>query len=75
MYIGVLTLIGGWALITGSPILACYLLLSAIIFHLRVISFEEPWLAEKFGADWTNYCASTPRWLPGISRISSPKDR
>lgn len=64
MYIGVLTLIGGWALLTASPLLACYLLLFSIIFHLRVTRNEEPWLSKKFGAEWTAYCTNTPRWLP-----------
>ncbi len=66
MYIGVLTLIGGWALLSGSPLLACYLFLFSVIFHLRVICFEEPWLSKTFGVDWTSYCAVTPRWLPGL---------
>ena len=73
MYVGVLTLIGGWALLAGSPLLACYLFLFSVIFHLRVIRFEEPWLSKQFGAEWTAYCTITPRWLPGFRRISSPK--
>jgi len=72
MYIGVLTLIGGWALLTGSPLLACYLLIFSAIFHLRVIRFEEPWLSKKFGIEWTAYCAVTPRWLP---RLRTPRFR
>ena len=64
MYIGVLTLIGGWALLTGSPLLASYLLLFAIIFHLRVVHFEEPSVSKKFGLEWTSYCNKTQRWLP-----------
>ena len=70
MYIGVLTLIGGWALLTGSPLLTCYLLIFAVIFHLRVIRFEEPWLSKKFGVEWTAYFAITPRWLPGLGHNS-----
>jgi len=72
MYIGVLTLIGGWALLTGSPLLACYLLIFSAIFHLRVIRFEEPWLSKKFGVEWIAYCAVTPRWLP---RLRTPRFR
>ena len=63
MYIGVLTLIGGWTLLSGSPLLAFYLILFTIIFHLRVVHFEEPWLSKKFGTEWTSYCAITPRWM------------
>ncbi len=67
MYIGVLTLIAGWVLLTGSLLLACYLLVFAVIFQLRVIRFEEPWLSKKFGVEWTAYCATTPRWLPPLA--------
>ena len=63
MYIGVLTLIGGWALLTASPLLASYLLLFAVIFHLRVLLYEEPWLSNRFGAEWISYRANTPRWI------------
>jgi protein-S-isoprenylcysteine O-methyltransferase Ste14 len=66
MYIGVLTLIGGWSLLAASPLLACYLLFFAAIFHLRVIRYEEPRLSKMFGAEWTDYCAITPRWLPKL---------
>jgi protein-S-isoprenylcysteine O-methyltransferase Ste14 len=66
MYIGVLTLIGGWAILSASPLISCYLLLFTVIFHLRVIHFEEPCLSKKFGNEWTAYCAITSRWLPGL---------
>lgn len=64
MYVGVLTLICGWALLSGSPLIACYMLLFTIIFPLRVVHYEEPWLSKKFGAEWTAYCNKTQRWLP-----------
>lgn len=64
MYVGVLTLICGWALLSGSPLLACYMVLFSVIFHLRVVHYEEPWLSKKFGAEWTAYCNKTQRWLP-----------
>ncbi|HCE43875.1 MAG TPA: isoprenylcysteine carboxyl methyltransferase [Lentisphaeria bacterium] len=63
MYISVMTLIGGWALLAASPLIAAYLLLSCIIFHLRVIFYEEPCLSKMFGQEWTDYCVNTPRWL------------
>jgi protein-S-isoprenylcysteine O-methyltransferase Ste14 len=42
-----------------------------LIFHLRVIYYEEPHLRKLFGAEWTAYAASVPRWLP---RMRIPKD-
>jgi protein-S-isoprenylcysteine O-methyltransferase Ste14 len=31
--------------------------------HLRVVLFEEPWLARTHGDQWLRYRASVPRWL------------
>ena len=66
MYVGVLGWVAGWSLIAGSPILAAYTGLLAIGFHMRVIFYEEPTLASKFGYQWTEYCATVNRWLPKL---------
>ncbi|HYC50732.1 MAG TPA: hypothetical protein VEB19_06475 [Gemmatimonadaceae bacterium] len=39
----------------------------AVIFHLRVVLFEERWAADTFGAEWRAYIAEVPRWL-GVRR-------
>ncbi len=62
MYISVLTLIGGWALVASSPLTAGYLLLFAAAFHLRVILYEEPCLSKMFGQEWAEYRSKVPRW-------------
>jgi len=35
---------------------------------LFVLSIEEPGLRAKFGAEYEQYCAQVPRWLPRIRR-------
>ena len=67
MYLGVLILVAGWAILAGSRPLALYWLALSVIFHLRVVFFEEAWLAGSFPAEWTAYRAAVPRWLPRIS--------
>lgn len=67
MYIGVLLLVGGWSLLTGSWLLASYLIVLAVAFHLRVVFHEEPWLSKKFTGDWSVYSAGVPRWLPRVT--------
>ena len=37
--------------------------LLCLAFHLRVVLFEEPWLARTHGAAWDAYRARVPRWL------------
>jgi protein-S-isoprenylcysteine O-methyltransferase Ste14 len=70
MYVAVLTLVSGWALMFGSGAIAIYLLILAVGFHLRVLFYEEPWLERQFGQDWEAYSKSVSRWLP-IRRLRS----
>lgn len=64
MYVGVLTLVAGWAILFASWALLAYALVLALGFHLRVRLSEEPWLASRFGADWERYRAHVRRWWP-----------
>jgi len=63
MYIGVLLILLGWALGFRSRALAVYTAVFGIVFHLRVVFWEEPWLARTHGAAWAEYRAHVPRWL------------
>jgi protein-S-isoprenylcysteine O-methyltransferase Ste14 len=67
MYIGVLLLVLGWSLYLSSVVLSAYMLALAIGFHVRVVRFEEPWMAAKFGEEWETYRASVSRWLPRLT--------
>lgn len=64
MYLAVLALVAGWSVLYASPWTAGYAALLALIFHVRVTRFEEPWLRGQFGAGWESYSASVPRWVP-----------
>lgn len=66
MYLAVLTILSGWALLYCSRTLLGYLFLFVVIFHLRVVVFEERWLRRQFGAEWEAYSAAVPRWLPRL---------
>ena len=68
MYIGVLLIVSGIALLAGSPIVLGYFVLLAVGFHFRVIWREEIWLATHFGVEWIKYKESVSRWLPHIIR-------
>ncbi len=63
MYLGVLLIVSGWALVFRSPALAVYGAALAIAFHLRVVWGEEPWLARTHGASWEEYRAQVRRWI------------
>jgi protein-S-isoprenylcysteine O-methyltransferase Ste14 len=66
MYLGVLGWVAGWSLVAGSPMLAAYACILAILFHLRVVFYEEPVLGRKFGDRWTEYCSTVNRWIPKL---------
>ena len=65
MYVGVLIILIGWTLAFRSRALLIYTLVVAILFHLRVLLYEEPWLARTFPQEWPIYKSRVPRWLLG----------
>lgn len=66
MYVGVLLVVAGWALALASALVGAYGLLMALAFHVRVLVHEERWLEREFGAQWIDYRARVPRWLPRL---------
>jgi len=63
MYVAVVLILFGWAVAFHSHPLGTYALAIAIVFHLRVVFGEEPWLARTHGEKWTRYENQVPRWL------------
>jgi protein-S-isoprenylcysteine O-methyltransferase Ste14 len=63
MYVGVMTILIGWAVTFRSRSHLTYAVVVAVVFHLRVVLFEEPWLAARYGEAWQRYRAAVPRWL------------
>jgi protein-S-isoprenylcysteine O-methyltransferase Ste14 len=64
MYVGVLSVIIGQALILGSLLLLEYAALVWMCFFAFVVLYEEPSLQHRFGDGYENYRASVPRWWP-----------
>lgn len=63
IYIGVVTILAGWCILWDSRTLATYSVLFMIAVHLRVVRYEEPWAARRFGSEWDAYRTRVPRWL------------
>jgi len=63
MYVAVMLILLGWAVSFASQGLVVYAILIAVMFHLRVVLGEEPWLAETHGAAWQEYSRRVPRWF------------
>ena len=63
MYVGVLLILGGWAIGFRSWPLAIYAAAVAVAVHLRVLLHEEPFLARTHGDAWAGYRARVGRWI------------
>ena len=63
MYVGVLLIVAGWALAFRSATIGWYALFLVAAFHVRVVFFEEPWLARAHGAEFEAYRSKVRRWL------------
>lgn len=66
MYVGVLTVIAGEALLLRSFDLLVYLAAVWMGFSLFVIFYEERKLMRTFGPEYVRYKKHVPRWLPRI---------
>lgn len=62
MYVGVLLMIWGQGLWWRSGEVVVYGYLMAVVFHLRVLLYEERWLAHTFPAEWEEYRTRVKRW-------------
>ena len=68
MYVGVVTILIGEAVLFQSALLLLYLLAIGMTFHLFVVLYEEPKLKQLFGEEYTAYTRDAPRWIPRFGR-------
>ena len=66
MYVAVATTIIGQALLLGRPELLAYAGLFMAVVAAFVRWYEEPTLAERFGADYAEYRRGVPAWHPRL---------
>jgi protein-S-isoprenylcysteine O-methyltransferase Ste14 len=64
MYLGVLTIILGWAVLYKAPRLVLYALCVGVCFQGFIVFYEEPHLQRVFGSSYEEYRARVGRWLP-----------
>jgi len=70
MYVAVVAVILGQALLFGSVRLLWYAALVWLVFHLVVLAYEEPALTGTFGASYLSYRQKVRRWWPRLRRRS-----
>jgi protein-S-isoprenylcysteine O-methyltransferase Ste14 len=71
MYLGVILLILGQALLLGREILFAWAVAAWLIFTGFLVFYEEPQLRGRFGASYDDYRRRVKRWIP--TRPRSPR--
>ena len=64
MYIGGFILLIGFGLYYSSLSILIMSVVLLFLFHLFVVSFEEPQLEKRFGESYISYKDSVGRWIP-----------
>jgi len=67
MYVAVLSIILGQALVFSSAAVLAYGLIAGAAMFFFVKSYEEPALARRYGAEYETYRRAVPGWLPRIT--------
>ena len=67
IYIAVVAVILGQAILFGDWRLMIYGGLMWLAFHVFVLAYEEPVLAQSFGAEYEDFRANVPRWIPRLT--------
>ena len=66
-YVALVAIVAGQGAWLGSSGLLLYAGVLWGLFHLRVVTYEEPVLAKQFGEAYDEYRQGVRRWIPSIS--------
>ena len=72
MYVSVLTIIGGQALLFGSVALVVYAAVLGAAFATFVRFYEEPKMLATYGSEYERYREAVPGWIPRLSPWREP---
>jgi protein-S-isoprenylcysteine O-methyltransferase Ste14 len=65
MYLGVLMILFGEALLFESVVLVAYAVGWFMLINLVIVLYEEPALRSRYGESYRRYCRAVGRWLSG----------
>ena len=72
IYVGLIAIIIGEALILGDERMLVYAAILWLFFHVWVLVIEEPTLGSSFGDEFATFKANVPRWLPRLTPWAGP---
>ena len=67
MYVSLLIIVSGQALLFGQARLFAYAGVMLVAFHLFVLFYEEPTLRRRFGGSYETYYLHVGRWWPRLT--------
>ena len=67
IYVAVVAIVLGQAVLFGDWGLIVYGALLWLAFHLFVVAYEEPALEQTFGGEYEAFRANVPRWIPRMT--------
>jgi len=67
IYVAVVAIVLGQAVLLGDWRLIVYGALFWLAFHLFVVAYEEPTLEQTFGEEYEAFRANVPRWIPRMT--------
>ncbi|MBS0453432.1 MAG: isoprenylcysteine carboxylmethyltransferase family protein [Proteobacteria bacterium] len=67
IYVAVVAVILGQALLFGDASLLWYGALLWLSFHVFVVVYEEPTLEQTFGTEYESFRSNVPRWIPRLT--------
>jgi protein-S-isoprenylcysteine O-methyltransferase Ste14 len=67
MYVAVVSIIVGQALLFGNVHVLEYAAGAWLVTHLFVLAYEEPKMRATFGEQYQQFCANVPRWIPRVT--------
>ncbi len=71
LYVGNLLVYVGVFLMHGAPLVVTIGIATFVIFYLAIVAAEEFFLRQKFGAEYEDYCARVPRWIPSFNGLGA----
>lgn len=66
MYVAVVAVIGGQALLLARPVLLLYGVCAGLLMAAFAKWYEEPALGDRFGAEYERYRNAVPGWWPRL---------
>ncbi len=68
LYVGNMLVYAGIFLLHGNPFVVIAGTALYTWIYIAIIAAEEHYLRAKFGADYEQYCAQVPRWIPDFGK-------